>query len=175
MPDRRHLWRGIHDPDMVKSGIEISLATDRPRYRPGEQAQATLRITSTGVGHFFPTYVTPRVVVRAALLDAAGRTLPGSAQEASIGRDVTLDLSEERADTRIAPGGRFTFTYRRRVDRPGVRLAVTVTVFPDHFYTRFFESILASGAGGGAAQIREALAETRRSSYTIFQRDVPLT
>lgn len=36
MPDRRHLWRGIHDPDMVRSGVEISLTTDRRTYRPGE-------------------------------------------------------------------------------------------------------------------------------------------
>ncbi len=175
MPDRRHLWRGIHDPDMVKSGIDISFTTDRPLYRPGEEVRATLGIASINVGHYFPTYVTPRVVVRAVLIDAAGRPVGGSEQEASIGRDVALDLSQERADTRIAPGGRLTFTYRRRLDRPGLRLAVAVTVFPDHFYTRFFESILASGAGVGTPQIREALDETRRSTYTIFTREVPLT
>jgi hypothetical protein len=175
MPDRRHLWRGIHDLDMVKSGIEISLTTDRPRYRPGEEVRATLGIASVNVGHYFPTYVTPRIGVRAVLVDAAGRTVAGSEREASIGRDVTLDLSRERADTRIAPGGRFTFTYRRRLDQPGLRLAVAVTVFPDHFYTGFFESILASGAGAGAPPIRQALDETRRSSYTIFTREVPLT
>jgi hypothetical protein len=160
---------------MVKSGIEISLTTDRPRYRPGEEVRATLGIASVNVGHYFPTYVTPRIGVRAVLVDAAGRTVAGSEREASIGRDVPLDLSRERADTRIAPGGRFTFTYRRRLDQPGLRLAVTVTVFPDHFYTGFFEWILASGAGAGAPPIRQALDETRRSSYTIFTREVPLT
>ena len=75
----------------------------------------------------------------------------------------------------IAPGGRFTFTYSRRLDRPGLRLAVAVTVIPDAFYVRFFEAILANGVGPGTAQIREAFDETRRSSYTIFSRDVPLT
>ena len=29
MPDRRHLWRGIHDPEMVKSGVQIKLVTGR--------------------------------------------------------------------------------------------------------------------------------------------------
>jgi len=175
MPDRRHLWRGIHDPDMVKSGIRISFTTDRPRYRPGEEVRATLSIASTNVGHFFPTYVTPMVVVRAALTDGRGGTIAGSEQQTSIGREVTPDLSQERADTRIAPGGRFTFTYSRRLDRPGLRLAVAVTVIPDAFYVRFFEAILANGVGLGTAQIREAFDETRRSSYTIFSRDVPLT
>jgi hypothetical protein len=175
MPDRRHLWRGIHDPEMVKSGVEISLKTDRPRYRVGEEVQATLTIASTRVGHYFPTYVTPRVVVRAGMLDAQGQLVPGSREERAIGREVPLDLSREIADTRIAPGGRFALPYRRRLDRPGLALQVIVTVYPDHFYTGFFEALLGSGAGAATAQIREALETTRRSSFVIFKRDVPLT
>lgn len=175
MPDRRHLWRGIHDPEMVKAGVEISLKTDQPRYRPGESVQATLTIASVNVGHYFPTYVTPKVVARARLVDAAGQTVAGSVEERAIGREVTLDLSREIADTRIRPGGRWTLPYRRRLDRPGLRLAVTVTVFPDEFYTRFFESLLKSGAGGGTQEIREALEATRRSPFEIFNREMPLT
>jgi hypothetical protein len=175
MPDRRHLWRGIHDPEMVKSGVEISLTTDRPRHRPGEDVRATLTIRSVRVGHHFPTYVTPRVVVRGELLDRSGTPVPGSAREAAIGRDVPLDLSREIADTRIPPGGRFAFDYSHRLGRPGLSLRVSVTVFPDHFYTRFFESLLAGGAGLGTAQIQKALDATRRSPFVIFTRDVPLT
>jgi hypothetical protein len=174
MPDRRHLWRGIHDPEMVKSGVQIKLVTGRARYRPGEKLTARLTITSTGVGHDFPTYVTPRVLVRAELLDASGEPVPGSLEERAIGRDVPLDLSREIADTRIPAGGRFTLDYARQLDRPGLRLRVSVTVFPDHFYTGFFESLLDSGAGDGEGQIREALDATRRSAFVIFDRDVPL-
>ena len=175
MPERRHLWRGIHDPEMVKSGVQIALATDRPRYRPGDEIRATLTITSTRVGHYFPTYVTPRVVVRAELTNARGQPVIGSREERAIGREVPLDLSREIADTRIPPGGRFVLPYRRRLDRPGLTLHVSVTVYPDHFYTGFFESLLASGAGAGTTKIREALETTRRSSFVIFKRDVPLT
>ena len=50
-----------------------------------------------------------------------------------------------------------------------------MTVFPDHFYTRFFEALLANGAGDGASQILEALDATRRSAFVVFTRDVPLT
>ena len=174
MPDRRHLWRGIHDPETVKSGVQIKLVTGRARYRPNEKLTARLTITSTGVGHDFPTYVTPRVLVRAELLDAAGESVPGSLEERAIGREVPLDLSREIADTRIPAGGRFTLDYARQLDRPGLRLRVSVTVFPDHFYTGFFESLLDSGAGDGDAQIREALDATRRSAFVIFDRDVPL-
>ena len=175
MPDRRHRWRGIHDPDMVKSGVRIRLATDKPRYRPGETLRATLTIASVKVGHYFPTYVTPRVVVRAEMLDAAGAVIPDSVEERAIGRQVPLDLSREIADTRIPPGGRFTLRYARRIEQRGLRLRVTVTVFPDHFYTGFFEALLASAAGQAEAELREALEETRRSAFPVFSREVPLT
>jgi hypothetical protein len=172
MPDRRHTWRGIHDPDMVKSGLRIELAIRRP---PGGEVRATVRIANTGVGHAFPTYVTPRVLVRAELVDGSGDPVPGSREERAIGRDVTLDLSREIADTRIPPGGRFSFTYARRLDGGGLRLSVRVIVYPDHFYTGFFEALLQGGAGAGEAQIREALEATRRSAFVIYERDIPLT
>jgi hypothetical protein len=160
---------------MVKAGVEVSLATPRRRYRPGEKVRATLMIRSVRVGHYFPTYVTPRVVVRGELLDATGTPVPGSAKEQHIGRDVPLDLSREIADTRIPPGGRFTFQYGQRLPGPGLSLRVTVTVLPDHFYTRFFQSLLDGGAGEGTAQIQEALDATRRSPFVIFSRNIPLT
>ena len=174
MPDRRHLWRGIHDPEMARSGVTVTLATDKERYRRGESVNATLTITSTKVGHYFPTYVTPRVVARAELRDARGRLLPGSREERIIGRQVTPDLARELADTRIAPGKSFVLRYRRPLKQPGLRLKVTVTVYPDHFYTGFFESLLAQGAGRGTPQIREALAATRRSHFVLFEKELSL-
>ncbi|MBI3827333.1 MAG: NapC/NirT family cytochrome c [Candidatus Rokubacteria bacterium] len=175
MPERRHLWRGIHDPDMVKSGVEILATTAQRSYRPGDELVATIVVRSVGVGHDFPTYVTPRVVVRAALIDNTGAAVGGSGQEYAIAREVTLDLSREISDTRIPPGGSASFTYRRRLERKGLSLSVSVMVYPDHFYTGFFESLLASGAGAGAPQIREALAASRRSAFEIFRKTVRLT
>jgi hypothetical protein len=175
MPDRRHLWRGIHDREMVRSGVVVDVAMDRQRYKPGDDVGARITITATGVGHHFPTYVTPRVVVRAAFVDAAGREAPASAEERVIAREVSLDLSRELFDTRIPAGGRFVFDYRRRVERAGLSLRVRVTVFPDHFYTRFFDSLLGSGAGQGTAEIQEALEATRRSAFELYRRDLPLT
>ena len=174
MPDRRHLWRGIHDPEIVRSGVTVTLAADKERYRPGEAVNATLTITNSKVGHYFPTYVTPRVVARAELRDAQGRPLPGSREERTVGRQVSLDLSRELADTRIAPGKSFVLRYRRPLNQPGLRLKVTVTVYPDHFYTGFFESLLAQGAGKGTPQIREALAATRRSPFVLFEKELSL-
>jgi hypothetical protein len=174
MPDRRHLWRGIHDPDMVRGGITVTATTDAPRHAPGDIVGATLTVTSTGVGHAFPTYVTPRVILRGELVDADGRTVPGSLEEVVIAREVTLDLARQVFDTRLAPGESATLRYRRGPGAPGLRLRLSVVVEPDAFYTRFFETVLAQGAGRGAPQLREALAATRRSAFTVFVRETPL-
>jgi hypothetical protein len=175
MPDRRHLWRGIHDPDMVRSGLTITLKTDQDRYRPGETVAATLTVTNSGVGHYFPTYVTPRVVARVELRDAQGRTVRGSVEEHVIAREVTLDLSREVRDTRIAPGQSVVLRYRRPLKAPGARLRAVLTVYPDHFYAGFFESVLAQGAGRGAGQLREALAAARRSAFVVYEHERPLS
>jgi hypothetical protein len=175
MPDRRHLWRGIHDPEMVRSGLTITVATDRSAYRIGDTVLATLTLASTRVGHRFPTYVTPRVVVSGELVDGAGAVLAGSRRETLIAREVTLDLSREVFDTRLAPGERLVFEYRHALPAAGLTLRLEVTVHPDHFYVGFFEAILAQGAGKGTAAIREALGAARGSSFKAFVREVPLT
>ncbi|MBI2879011.1 MAG: redoxin family protein, partial [Candidatus Rokubacteria bacterium] len=173
MPDRRHLWRGIHDPEMVKRAVTIDLKTSKPRYCPGETIRAVLTVTNTGAGHSFPTYLTPKVFVRMELVDAQGQPVPESLEEAVIGREATLDLSRELYDTRLAPKASFAMRYSRKIDRPGLRLRARVVVEPDHFYTRFFEAVIPQ-AQRGKRQLEEALAETRRSHFTIFSRDLPL-
>ena len=175
MPDRRHLWRGIHDPEMVRLGLTIDAGAGASRYRPGEIVSVTLTVENTRVGHAFPTYVTPRVVLSAELVDQTGQVVDGSREEKVISREVTLDLEREIADTRLLPGKKALLHYRRRVDRSGLRARLSVVVYPDEFYTRFFESLLEQGGGRGEAQIREALAATRRSLFTVFEREIPLT
>jgi hypothetical protein len=167
MPDRRHTWRGIHDQAMVRSGLTIHLQRESAA---GEIA-ATLRVRNTGVGHAFPTYVTPLVVLRGELLDGGGRVVAGSREEYVIGRQVELDLSRELSDTRLLPGAEARLRYRRP-RHAGARARFSVLVFPDAFYTAFFEVLLRQGAGLGTAQIEEALAATRRSWFTVFSEDL---
>ncbi len=111
----------------------------------GDEAVMTLTIASVSVGHHFPTYVTPPVVVHGELVDRAGRPVPGSAEERMIGRQVVLDLSRQIADTRIPAGGRARFVFRRRLDRAGLRFRGTITVRPDESYAGFFQCCSPSG------------------------------
>lgn len=162
MPDRRHRWRGIHDEAMVRSGVTID-ADATPE-------TITLRVRNTGVGHAFPTYVTPLVVLRADTLEADRTPVAGARVERLIGRRVTLDLTRQLDDTRLPPDAETTLAYARPRAPRSARLSVVV--YPDAFYTEFFETLLRQGAGRGEAQIREALAAARRSAFTLFARDV---
>ena len=86
---------------------------------PGTGPSLRLTVTSTRVGHAFPTYVTPRVVLRIELIDAEGRLVAGSRTERIIAREVALDLSREYFDTRLRPGEAATLAYRPRLDARG--------------------------------------------------------
>ena len=46
MPDRRHLWRGIHDRRWCSRASPSTLRADRPRYRAGDLLRATADIAS---------------------------------------------------------------------------------------------------------------------------------
>ncbi|MFQ5487323.1 MAG: thioredoxin family protein [Gammaproteobacteria bacterium] len=176
MPDRRHLWRGIHDPEMVRAGVTVDIDLPAREYRAGEVMEASITITNSGVGHYFPTYITPKVMVRGYLLDADGERFPSSLQEAVIGREVSMDLQEELYDTRIAPDDFITIRYRQKLPARAARFKVQVIVEPDHFYQRFFESILSNGGGGkGRELLQEALANTRQSAFTLTERTMALT
>jgi len=175
MPDRRHLWRGIHDPEMVKKAVTISVVGAQNPHKVGDTLEATIRVLNSGTGHNFPTYVTPKVFVRAQLLDAGGEAVAGSLREAIIGRETTPDLSREIYDTRIAPGDFVDIVYVHPLSRPGLRLQIEVRVEPDHFYERFYRGLLENGTPQkGRAAIEQALVNAQQSSFVIFEQTLSL-
>ena len=176
MPARRHLWRGIHDPEMVRQGVAISLDLPSKPLHKGDTLTATIVIANTGVGHYFPTYLTPKVFVRAKLIDAAGNLVEGTEQEAIIGREASLDLSQELYDTRIPPGDSVAIGYQQAVLQKNLRLKVEVIVEPDHFYARFYRAVLANGGSSakGRALLEQALKEAEQSPFSIYQTLTPL-
>ena len=175
MPDRRHTWRGIHDPVMTKQAIAIEVETAEKLYRLGDLYEARIKITNSGAGHYFPTYVTPKVFVRALLLDDDGVMIDDSLQEAVIGRETTPNLSQELYDTRIAPDDHVNIIYREALRGKPARLKISITVEPDHFYERFYQLRLANMEEGPNAELlRQALANARQSHFTLFEQDYPI-
>ncbi len=172
MPQRRHLWRGIHDPEMTRSGLTIETAV--PTVDNGKIG-AALSIANTGIGHAFPTYVTPRVFVEIGQQDRHGKIIAATVERHLIARDVSLDLAEERADTRLLPDEKRRYAYDRSLDARAAALFFRITVAPDAFYADFYRAVLTdSGFGKGHAALRQALRQAETSPYVLFDRREPL-
>ncbi len=163
MPERKHLWRGIHDPDMVRSGLT-------PEFVAEPQA-ARFRLTSTGIGHAFPTYVTPKVIMKAIALDETGRPIPGSEVGHVIQRQVEFvdDDWIERADTRLLPGQSATL----EISWPkSSRVKFWLEVQPDDFYHRHvYPNLLDELAADSSAAklIAEANRLAQASHFSLFE------
>ncbi len=67
---RRHLWRGGHDPDMVKGALNFNL---REAKAPPGQRRFSLTVTNIGAAHYLPTGTPDRhLTVSLRLLDEKG-------------------------------------------------------------------------------------------------------
>jgi hypothetical protein len=174
MPERRHLWRGIHDADMVKSGVEISAELRSKTHIVGDWINAIITVKNSGVGHYFPTYLTPKVFIIGRLMDEKGNEVTESQQEYVIGRE-SYDLAVEAYDTRIPPGEQIQVAYQHELPAENLHLQIEVIVDPDHWYRRFYENYLDGGGGGrGRALLLEALRQSRETSFSIYEQTFEL-
>ena len=167
MPDGRHLFKGIHDRETVLGGLDIKAVK--------EGGRALLTIKSARVGHYFPTYVTPLVVVKGFLEDGGGKPLEGTLKTAFIGRKVKLNLSAEEFDTRIAPLDTFSFAYDREGAGAASSVVFEIWVRPDEFYYHFFKSYSNNPASGfGEKELASAIKNAEESVYLLYRKAVPL-
>jgi hypothetical protein len=168
MPDRRHMWRGIHDADMVRSGITVEWLLEGP--------ETGLRITNSGTGHRFPTYATPEVRVHVELLNEAGQPIEGSSVEHSIARRIAYQGGAwvELSDTRLAPDSGVVVTVPLV---PGARQArAGIFVQPDAFYADVFETLLTGMLSDTSRALLTAARRTADASrFRIFGETVRLT
>ena len=172
MPDRKHLWRGIHDKEMTRKGLDINVETDLNE----EKISANVTIKNVGVGHYYPTYLTPLVVVKAFMLDENDKMIASTLIKKEIGRHVPLNLSMEEFDTRIPPGGVFKMEYSKGLLKEAKNLRLEIVVYPDEFYNRFYKNILGFPfVNKGRTLIEKALKNTTESIYILFEKDIPLT
>jgi hypothetical protein len=169
MPDRRHLWRGIHDPEMVRRALNVDLKVVR---KSEEKFEALVVFTNIGVGHHFPTYLVPEVKAELYLIGTGGAERQLLTRRV-IGRLTDIALKRELADTRIPAGKSLSFG----VDFPSPRsrdasVELRITVAPKAFYERVFARTLGEAARLPAAavtQLREALADARASRFTLYR------
>ena len=173
MPDRAHLWRGIHDPEMVRSGVEVDLVV---KDLSGVTLRAALVVANTGVGHAFPTYMTPRIFLAIFQVDADGRELPRTRVDGVIARDVDLGNRVERSDTRVLPGESVKLDYALSRAVGGAALVGRVLVDPDFHYRGLFRALAGSYQQPEARTlIEEASRKISDSPYVLseIRRKIP--
>ncbi|RME26052.1 MAG: hypothetical protein D6798_07490 [Deltaproteobacteria bacterium] len=175
MPEGRHLWKGIHDKDIVASGVEIrgGLQEAGSLLTP---VTASLTLTNTGVGHRLPTYTTPEIKLILVQVDADDNEIARSRREGSVARRIKPDLSKELFDTRLLPGESYTLPYAVRRQPGAVAVVARVEVWPDEAYRRFYEIKLRRPENHpkGEAMLREALQNSIDSRYTLWEERWPL-
>jgi hypothetical protein len=164
MEGRRHLWRGIHDSPTVERALHRDIAVTRTDSRG---LKVTVSLANREAGHYLPTYVVPKILVRVRPLGGGPQSPVG---EHVIGRSLDVALENERADTRLAPDGRHGYSFALTAV-PGLRqLALEVEVAPAEQYERMFAEMRARAPGlDGAARalLDEALARAIASRYRL--------
>jgi hypothetical protein len=168
MPHRRHLWRGIHDPAMVRQGLGISLQLKRDS-RTAAAARVVIR--SKAVGHDFPTYMVPKVYVRLYAFDARGRGRLLARK--TIGRTVNVALNRELSDTRIPPGGSSSLSAHFAMPaKSAERVELVIDVAPEEHYERMFRHELSQPRKYDPTTeelLRDALAQAVTTRYRLVQ------
>ncbi len=104
---RRHLWRGGHDPERVRQGLDIHF-TEARADAAGRRA-FSLSLTNIGAAHYLPTGTPDRhLSVQLRLLDRDGHVLEEEEhilKRTTLWRPFIVDLW----DTRLPPGQSRTF------------------------------------------------------------------
>ncbi|RMH06135.1 MAG: hypothetical protein D6704_07960 [Nitrospirae bacterium] len=52
---RRHVWRGGHDPEMIRRAVAIYVQAEPLKPQPGETVTVTVTVINAGAGHKIPT------------------------------------------------------------------------------------------------------------------------
>ena len=99
---RQHLWRGGHDPEMVKKGLTISFA--EKKLSKNDKRLFNLRIVNSGAAHYIPTGTPDRhLTVQLRVLDKENNVLNeelNTLKRTVMWRPFIVDLK----DTRLARG-----------------------------------------------------------------------
>ncbi len=166
MPGRKHLWRGIHDPEMVAAGLTARISAS------AEEARFTL--TNSGVGHAFPTYVTPRAEMHAVALGADGQGVAATAVRHVIQRSVAHRGGRwvEDFDTRLLPGEAVTLSLPWQ---GYTKARLWLEVMPDDYYdNRVYDDLVSRLAPDSPALhlLTRADRAAQASRYRLFITEV---
>ena len=162
---RQHLWRGGHDPEMIKRAVAIQVVANPADPKPGEQVQLTLTLINAGAGHKLPTGDPDRhFTVEFTVEDHNQQTL--ESQKDTMGRWIMWQPAiVELYDNRLMPlaSRDYTFKYRLPKEIDGLKLKARVRY---HIQSEGQHEMLVKKYG---------LIANDPYWFTIYEREVPLT
>jgi hypothetical protein len=162
---RRHLWRGGHDPEMIRQAMAVRVQAEPQAPKPGDRVTFTATLINAGAGHKLPTgdpdrHVTVEFLVR----DRSGRVL--SRQSDTMGRWILWQpVVLEVYDNRLLPlaSREYSFTYRVPDQAAGLTLTTLVRY---HILTDDQHETLRAKYG---------LTANEPYRFTIYERTFPLS
>lgn len=167
MPEKKHLWRGIHDAEMLRRALALEL-----RIRPvsGGTYRAEFVARNQGAGHHLPTYMVPKIDLVLTLHRPDGQTTELARDV--IGWRADVAMTREEYDTRLAAGASRAYAHEFKVPAgKGWHVELRADVAPREHYERMFRDSLSHLrlSKASAAQLRTAIAEAAATRYTALR------
>lgn len=162
---RQHLWRGGHDPDMIRRAVAIQVKADPPNPTPGQQVTFTLTVINAGAGHKIPTGDPDRhFTVEFHVEDEQHRVI--DQQTSTIGRWILWQPAiVELYDNRLLPLASQEYRFSVRMPGPG-RRSTLKTRLQYHILTDDQHAMLRTKYG---------LTADDPYAFTLYEREFPLT
>ncbi len=173
MESRSHTWKGIHDKEFVRNALDVQFSFKKQK----STIEVIGSIESRKIGHSFPTYTIPQIHLELFVIQNGKKI---SIKQASIGRLVDSNLTQEYYDTRLKPGEKLVLISEFPLPNSGeLTLGFQVDVDPDELYVRTFEENLIDQKELSSAARRSlisAIREKKSSKYNLFTslKPVPL-
>jgi hypothetical protein len=162
---RQHLWRGGHDPDMIKRAVAVQVKADPTHPKPGDQVTFTLTLINAGAGHKIPTGDPDRhFTIEFLVEDRAKRVI--QQDSSTMGRWILWQPAiVELYDNRLLPlaSREYRFIYRMPAESEGLALKARVQY---HILTDGQHEMLRAKYG---------LTATDPYRFEIYAREFPLT
>ena len=176
MPNREHTWKGVHDPETFRQGIDLDVIAGRSADSGVVSVRA--RVSNVGAGHFLPTTPTPAAWLRIELVDRDGVAITGASEELRIGRYLEFNGKFiEHEDTRIPPGESVELAraWKRGRVPAATHARITLRVWPDDYYERLYRYRLKADLDDDIrAMFEEALAWAEGNRYVAIDRLVAI-
>lgn len=161
---RQHLWRGGHDPDMVKRAVAIQVKAEPSIPKAGDDLKVTLTLINAGAGHKLPTGDPDRHFT-VEFMVADQNELVLKEQSDTMGRWIMWQPAIiELYDNRLMPlaSRDYTFTYRLPKELAGLKLKARVRY---HIQSERQHQMLINKFG---------LTAKDPYNLTVYEREVPL-